>query len=58
MGCKYYIISFKENINILMHSRTPYFGKILAKENNLEDLGVDGRIILEFIFKDLIGDVV
>jgi hypothetical protein len=34
-----------------MHSRTRYVGKILAKINHLEDLGVDGRIILELIFK-------
>jgi hypothetical protein len=51
MGCKYYILSFKENINILMHSRTAYGGKLLAKGNNLEDVGVDRRIILELIFK-------
>jgi hypothetical protein len=56
--CKYYILSFKENINILMHSRTRSVGKILAKENHLEDLGVDGRKILELIFKGLIEDVV
>jgi hypothetical protein len=33
-------------------------GKILAKKNHLEDLGVDRRIILELIFKGLIEDVV
>ena len=52
MGCKYYILSFKGNINILIQSRTRYGGKILAKKKHLEDVGVDGRIILELIFNE------
>jgi hypothetical protein len=39
-----------ENI-VVMHSRTRNGGKVLAKENHLEELGVDVRTILELIFK-------
>ena len=44
-------LTHEENINVVMHSRTRNGGKFLAKENHLEELGVDGRIILKFIFK-------
>jgi hypothetical protein len=40
-----------ENINVVMYSRTRNGEKVLAKENHLEELGVDGRTILELIFK-------
>lgn len=53
MGWKYYIfLLLKENINIVMNSRTRYGGKVLEKENHIEDLGVDGKIILELIIKN------
>jgi len=35
-----------------MNSWTCYGGKVLEKENHMEDLGVDGKIILELIFKN------
>ena len=48
MGCNYYIfLLLKENINIVMNSRTRYGGKVLEKENHMEDLGVDGKIVLQ-----------